>query len=232
MIYPRILLSDISDKFFYSEFKSKENLYNGSFLEIENYKSFTKIKVDKLSSIPFYYHIFKNKIYGSTKLLDLALQLKELNCKLKLDPVSISSFIKNNSFLLDTTYFKNVFRVPAGCELHFNHKTKKIDIKEYYNYQPNYKLSSKLKNEEIIEKYSHLLNYSVKSYIEDNNFNNIGLSLTGGFDSRLLLGNLLSNYKNIHVGHYGDSKSSDYKITKKIININQFMSLIYYILSN
>jgi hypothetical protein len=218
MLYPNILLSDVSDKFYYYEFKSKKNLYNGSFIEIENNKLFARVKVDKLSSIPFYYLVYKNKLYGSTKLLDLFYELKKLKCKLELDPVAISGFIKNNSFLLNLTYFKNVFRVPAGNELYFDCVKKELRIKEHYNFDPKVELSNKLNDNEVIEKYYHLLNNAVNGYIEENNFKNIGLSLTGGFDSRMLLGNLLNNRKNIYVSHYGSDLSADFKITKKIIS--------------
>lgn len=69
MLKKIINLDDVSKEFEYYEFEKKSK--DCSYLIIKKSKDYIEIEVDKFSTIPFYYYVFKNKLYGSTSLIDL-----------------------------------------------------------------------------------------------------------------------------------------------------------------
>ena len=62
-------IKDIKDKYEYYELP--DHKFEGSFIIIENNANFITVKIDRYSTIPFYYYIFKGEFYGSTSLQNL-----------------------------------------------------------------------------------------------------------------------------------------------------------------
>ena len=114
----------------------------------------------------------------------------------------------------NTTYLNEVSRVPAGSKLIFYYPDGQVKIDQYYKYE--YKPSQSLDINTIAENYKDILQHNIKNYLDNNNFKTVGISLTGGFDSRMILA-LLDDLKiSPKAYHYGHEKSDDFKITKKL----------------
>tara|TARA_B110000967_G_scaffold209688_1_gene267091 strand:- start:13627 stop:15219 length:1593 start_codon:yes stop_codon:yes gene_type:complete len=214
MLLPKIKLSDIRDNFSYYECKAENEKYNGSFIEIKKNEKEISVKVDLFSRIPFYYYINKKNMYGNSSFIELIIELKNNNISLSLDYVSIASFLKNNCFTENSTYFKEVLRVPPGSKINFNCNNGLTTIEQYYKYEPE---TLKEDNIDIIaNNYVKILKSNFQNYLDQNNFENVGISLTGGFDSRMIL-SLLDDIKIKPTAfHYGHKDSNDFKISKKI----------------
>lgn len=215
MLLHNIKLSEIKNNFSYYEIKTEKNKYDGSFIEIKKTANEISIKVDIFSRIPFYYYIKKDKIFGNSSFVELVKELKKNKLPLSLDNVSIATFLKNNSFTENFTYFKEVLRVPPGSSLKFDCNNGITNIEQYYKY--NSKILKEKNIKKIANNYVEILKSNFQSYIDQNNFKNIGISLTGGFDSRMILSLLYDLNKKPTAFHYGHIKSNDFRVTKKII---------------
>ena len=135
MKFPFIKLSKIEKKFSYYEIKKELYKYDGSFIEISKNEKEVSIKVDIFSRVPFYYYVFKNQIYGNSSFLELVKELKNKKLPISYDYVSIAAFLKNNCFLENSTFFKEILRVPPGSKLIFNCQNGLINIDQYYKYE-------------------------------------------------------------------------------------------------
>lgn len=232
MRFPFIKLSKIENKFSYYEIKKELYKYDGSFIEINKNKKEVSIKVDIFSRVPFYYYVFKNQIYGNSSFLELVKELNNKKLPISYDNVSIAAFLKNNCFLENSTFFKEILRVPPGSKLIFNCQNGLINIDQYYKYEKkNYKET----NENISAKYLDMLKQNFENYIDDYKLETIGISLTGGYDSRMILSVLDDIKIKPFAFHYGHKKSSDFKISKKLCEtyglnskINEWKNLNYF----
>ena len=210
----KIKLSDISNNFSYYEFKSEDKKYEGSFIEIQKKDNEVSIKVDIFSKIPFYYFVNNKTSYGNSSFVELVKELKKKKSLLSLDYVSIASFMKNNCFMENSTYYNEILRVPPGSKLNFNYKNGHKTIHQYYKYDTKTLKDSNV--DLIANDYVDILKSNLQNYIHQNNFKKIGISLTGGFDSRMIL-SLLNDIKIEPIAfHYGHKDSDDFKISKKI----------------
>ncbi len=213
MLFPNIKLSEINNEFSYYEIKTEKKKYDGSYIEIKKNDKEVSIEVDIFSRIPFYYYVTKNKIFGNSCFIELVKELHSINLPLSFDYVSIAAFLKNNCFLENSTYFKEILRVPPASKLIFNYANGSIKIQEYYNFQNENLIGT---DKELSKDYLGILKENFKSYIETNKIKKIGISLTGGYDSRMIL-SILDNIKaSVVAFHYGHKRSNDFKISKKI----------------
>ncbi len=116
------------------------------------------------------------------------------------------------------TFYKNIFKVPAGCYLKIKNKTKTLnnywDVSEYLN------KNAKLSEDEVIEKTRALLEKSM-------NYRNvsdvpIAIALSGGLDSCLNLAyskmNTDENITTINVSYVKTSKFDESHIAKRFSN--------------
>ena len=103
----------------YNYYELEQNKYEGSFIEIINNQEKINIKVDRFSSIPFYYYVYKNKVYGSTSFQNL-IDRRPKDFKITFNEESCLFFLKTNTFLNDQTLVNEISRVPYGCSLSFN----------------------------------------------------------------------------------------------------------------
>ena len=233
MLLPKIKLSDLKKNFFYSEFSSEKIKYDGSFIEINKTERHVRVKVDIFSKIPFYYYIKEKKILGNTSFVDLVKEVKQKKISLTVDVVSVAAFLKNNCFLENSTYFKEISRVPPGAELVFSLVDGTVEINQYYKYETTKDSDNNIN--EIADNYVEILNKNFKNYINENKYAKIGISLTGGYDSRMIL-SLLDNLNISPLAfHYGHNKSDDFLITKEIcekfnldLNIIEWKNLSYF----
>ncbi len=209
-----INLEKIEDSFNYYELPN--NKYEGSFIEIVNNKNEISVLVDRFSSIPFYYYVFKNKLYGSSSFQNL-IDNRPKDFKITLNKHSCLFFLKTNTFLNQQTLINEIFRVPYGCSLLFDKKNFKIKIKRYWNFSPDISSDS---NEnlliEIKDKFQSAINKCIYGK------NKIGINISGGYDSRQLLGSLVKNKIKFTGYNYGPSNSLDSIVAKELSEKHNF----------
>ena len=87
------------------------NNKKGSYLEISIDENTATIEVDRYSSIPIYYIIFKDCLYASTKI-DSLINSAPSDFKLEISSLGISTFIKTNTLMDNLTFFNNIKKIP------------------------------------------------------------------------------------------------------------------------
>jgi asparagine synthetase B (glutamine-hydrolysing) len=126
------------------------------------------------------------------------------------------------------TFFDNIKKIPYGCKLVFNKKKKNIKIFKHWNLAINYNNQNDDKN---LLNYNEILHYSLNKYLEKEKNKKIGLNLSGGYDSRLLLGYLSKFNPKIFSYNFADSPEID--IVKKLsenleLDLEVFQNLNFY----
>ncbi len=209
-----INLDEINGNF--NHYELKQNKYEGSFIEITNDQDKIFIKVDRFSTIPFYYYIYKNKIYGSVSFQDL-INKKPKDFKITLNEEACLFFLKTNTFLNTQTLINEISRVPYGCSLEFNKKTCKISISRYWNFTNK---TSKESYENLLLDVNDKFQSSINKCLIGKQ--KIGINISGGYDSRQLLGYLVSKKIKFTGYNYGPTDSLDSIVAKELSKKHDF----------
>ncbi len=204
----------------FNHYEIQHDKYEGSFIEITNNQQQIKVTVDRFSTIPFYYYVFKSKIYGSTSFQDL-INKKPKDFNISLNEEACLFFLKTNTFLNDQTLVNEISRIPYGCSLSFNKKSFKLDINRYWNFSPHTSLD-KYKN--LLSDVNEKFQSSIKKCLIGKK--NIGVNISGGYDSRQLLGYLIDNEIKFTGYNYGPANSLDAIVAKELSENHNF-KLVY-----
>ena len=159
--------------------------------------------------------------YYSGKYLAFSSEIKpiiDFGMKSELNEDTLFKYLKYGMLnTSDETFFKNIFSVPAGAILTFYKN--KIHIKKYWKLQDNYsKKFSRLSEKDIEEKTFNLLESIFNEHLISDV--PVGLCLSSGSDSRILLNFLEKfNLNSFESFTYGFNENK-YDEIRKINNIN------------
>ena len=208
MIYPILSLGKNNNTFNYAEYEDDPE--KGSFLQILDDDLSLKIKVDRFSTIPFYYAVFKNKLYGSTKL-DLLIATLPDEFDVRLDILSSIEFLRTNSLMGSNTLLSGVKRIPYGTQLVFDKREGSCHLLNYWE------LPGEVSHHDD-DKLVDMLRERFFAAIEDSirGFDSIGMHLSGGMDSRQIFGSLLQTKRDFKCFTYGLEANLDARIAKRI----------------
>ena len=130
MRYPAITLDKI-DQDIISYYEYPENKDKGAFIEIVKDELEIRIKIDRFSTIMFYFTVHQNNLYGATKF-DLLLKSLPATFIRKINTIAIIEFVRTNTLIGDKTFLDNIFALRPGCELIFNRKNGQYSINQWY----------------------------------------------------------------------------------------------------
>ncbi|PZX14988.1 asparagine synthase [Breznakibacter xylanolyticus] len=218
-IYSGIDAVEILHQYALSEPNCNYNQFNGiySAIFLSNDKKNIKILNDRFGFRPIYYYYCKNELILSDNYWEVCKRLQIIN----LDEQSILELLKFTYVLEDRSIIKNIFFIQpstiahiqldpsTGCQMHCD---------TYWNtdYQP-----SEINIHEASDRIKYLLNKIIQRY-QTSLFKppkKIGINLTGGLDSRVLLSLLVQNQvspASIIAYTYGHPKADDHKIARTI----------------
>jgi len=200
---------------------------NGVFLCLALDKTNKNIIIfnDKISFPQLFYSKIESNIYISEDFWKLRgyLNIKEF------DDISIVEFLKYRFVSGKYTLLKNIFEVQPGRI--YEIKDNRIDEKIWYDY----KIKERINDKDFAEK--EIFNSMEKIFKRyDKIFKNkkIGLNLTGGLDSRYILGMLLknNNTNNLINFTFGTKYCEDMKIANTINKKYNLKSSYYYLDNN
>ena len=163
--------------------------------------------VDRIRSFPILYDKKKNQFLYGKKIQQIKFKKKDLeNDALKL--FSLSGFTPNN-----LTLKKNLFQLEAGDLILLNKKKlEKVNILT----NRKKRLSKKSRNE-LFREFDNNLNKVFKRLKKIYKNYKFVLSLSGGYDSRLILSKIIENgFSNFYLITYGAKNNYDSLIAKKI----------------
>ena len=179
---------------------------NGSFLTLIHDKTNRKIIIanDRIGSRPLFYKHVGNKLLFAPEVKSLLIDGIDDN---EIHEGAIAHFLAMGRLLQNETFFKNIYRLPPASLLIF--KDNNLLIKKYwrpFNDQPVNDRSSEFN----VNTLSNLINTAVKRRTEDHKKRRIGLSLSGGYDSRGILSACIRNSRSITSLSHGENPKKPY----------------------
>lgn len=225
------------------------NLFHSQILTLDNfetnyykYLNYGLVIIFDNHSITIYndiygaYPIYKNLAAGGL-ILSISNFIKTCDNS-SLNKRAIAEFFHFNHFLGCNTLYSDIERIPGGCKLKIENKA--VGIQQIITWDDILKRLTSFANENV-NLYEPLLATIKESLNQNDNY----LTLTGGFDSRLLYSTLLSkkvSFKNVTWGIAGNIQSEvarelskDYGIEHINLpldnaftgNINRYLSYIF-----
>ena len=188
-----------------------KNITYGIFNAIQITKGSIKIVNDLFGAIPSFYYHDKDIFIYSTKIKPIISRLKNLNKSVSENKDAIN-FIKEVGFLIsDYTYVFEIKRMLSATEIII--KNNKVTQIQYH--RPN---ATKRNSSE--KKLFQILNRTFSMIFSEIN-KGVGLTLSGGLDSRVIAGQILKNNIKATAITYGFNNSSEIKIAKKVAKITK-----------
>jgi len=111
--------------------------------------------------------------------------LGDTNAKPKLDREAIVEFLTFSHMFDNKTFFQDIKLLPPGSAIIYNLETSTIQIKRYWDFEFTHDRAARTTESYLVE-FDSLIKKAIKKRIV--NRNKIGVFLSGGLDSRLLLG--------------------------------------------
>ncbi|PIN94084.1 asparagine synthase (glutamine-hydrolyzing) [Candidatus Pacearchaeota archaeon CG10_big_fil_rev_8_21_14_0_10_31_24] len=164
--------------------------FNGmwAFCIFDSKKNIFFLSRDRFGKKPLYYHFKDNKFIFSSEINSILIHQvsKELNKQ------AVSSFLSYRYVLGESTFFKEIYKLPPAHNLIFDLNHNKIqNIEEYWDLKFS---ESDISESEAIKKVDELLKKSI-AYRKISDVS-LGVILSGGLDSSLLTGLLAKQEKN------------------------------------
>ena len=130
---------------------------------------------DHFGQKPFYYGIFNNTFMYASEIKSL---LYHPDFKKEVNKEALKPYLTFQTSVLDETFFKGVYKLKPGHYLTYDHKTNKIETKEYYdiNFKPKDQDFDKLVDK-IDDTITKSIDYHIISDVP------VGAYLSGGIDS-------------------------------------------------
>jgi hypothetical protein len=204
--------AEVSPSHELSNYYSKNNLEefvkkNGSFIFLIKDRNKIIIGCDENCYLPLYYYYSKDFFIFSYDIF----QIKNIiPFSLDANLQKMSEIILTSDVVLDDeSKIKNINRLLAGNIIIANSFNKKIIPRKFFFYKTkNYNHSIEYHIENVADKLSN----AIKNIKE----NKIGIGLSGGIDSRILISSLKKNQKKVFPHIYGIKNFNEIKIAKSV----------------
>lgn len=167
-----------------------------------------------------YYTIYNNSLYFSSEVkgfLGIEGFIPEIDLK------TLDSFLSLGYPLENRTWFKDVSLLPTGNILTWNLKETKVYCKKYWWWDDIKQNNLDLKEEDIIEE----MGYLFKRAIKKRSLNKVGITLSGGLDSRAILAAVDSPSKDFEAITFGLRNCEDVRIAKRAAKIKGVNHTVY-----
>jgi len=207
MRYPRIKLSQVRGRRLIAEYPADPEA--GSFIDMDRTADTIRVRVDRFSTIPFYYTVHQGRLYGASKF-DLLLEELPGDYPRRLDRVAAVQFLRTNSMIGERTLLEGVVRVPYGCELRW--RDGRASVRRYWQLPPE--ADHALTERQAMDRLHDAFAVTMKAVRDGRE--RLGMHLSAGMDSRQLLGGLLDAGVRPVVFTYGLSHMPEYQLARKL----------------
>ncbi len=183
---------------------------NGSFVLAiwDNNKQELLIANDRFGLRPLYYSMCNGYLVFSSEMKTL---LKDDSLERIVDEEAISDFILFRVLLGTKTFFRDFKRLPPASIIICN--PKKISIKNYWDF--NFQEDKEKSEEYYITKLSELLFQAIDRRLKGNH--KIGVALSGGHDSRMVLAAAARKFPSIRAYTWGTADCNDAKFSQQVV---------------
>jgi asparagine synthase (glutamine-hydrolysing) len=125
----------------------------------------------------------------------------------RVDPAAVAEYIRFQHLLADRTFFENVRLLPNGSVLSFDVRLGRLTLRRYWDFDRIPSLPAQLTFDEAVDEAGRLLRQSVERRLEGPG--RVGVYLSGGLDSRVILGMIGRQRMPVPTVTFGRSGSRD-----------------------
>lgn len=138
---------------------------------------------DRFGLIPTYYAHYSNKLVFAPEVKDI---LADPAFKKELDLTAMAQFIRFQRLVGDRTFFEGVHLLPYGSILRFDRVNNNLDVSHYWDFDQIPGWPSDAIFDDAVAETGRLLRQAVT--VRTRGDHRVGVYLSGGLDSRTLLG--------------------------------------------
>lgn len=182
---------------------------NGSFvLAIFDYKT-QKLLIanDRYGLRPLYYDVHNGYLLFASEMKAI---LKDDSFERVVDERAVSDFLLFRVILGIKTFFRDIKRLPPASIMSYN--SNKISIENYWDF--NFQEDKEHPEEYYVQQLSKLIQQAVKRQLKGDH--KIGVSLSGGHDSRLLLATAVREFPSTCAYTWGEVSCNDAKFAQLV----------------
>ena len=180
----------------------------------DNLESIVYLITDRYGFKPLYWGVINGNLVWSSELKGF---LDHNDFKIKIDSVAVVQFFEFGYLLENRTWFEGVELMPPAAVIAFNIRESKTKITNYWTWSEIKLLNDLIDETEIAEELGRLFKESVRKRVTNNE--RIGITLSGGLDSRAILAAVPDDCKPLHTFTFGQDGCDDIKIAKKAAEI-------------
>lgn len=169
---------------------------------------------DKYGFKPLYWGIINDDLVRSSELKGF---LGHMDFEPVIDPQAVEEFFDIGYLLENRTWFNGVELVPPASVLSFDIQKSKVQIQHYWSWNEIKPMRGPIHEGELVEELGRLFKSAVRKRV--NNNERIGISLSGGLDSRAILAAVPEDYRPLHIFTFGQESCNDIRIATKVSKI-------------
>jgi asparagine synthase (glutamine-hydrolysing) len=177
-------------------------------------KSIVYLITDRYGFKPLYWGIINGNLVWSSELKGF---LGHKDFKINIDSGAVIQFFDIGYLLENRTWFEDVELMPPASLLVFNIKESKFEITHYWSWSEIKPIKGSIDERGIAEELGRLFRQSVRKRVNINE--RVGITLSGGLDSRAILAAVPEDYKPLHTFTFGQEGCDDLWIAKKASEI-------------
>lgn len=160
---------------------------------------------------PFYWGMIQNNLVWSSELKGF---LGHYAFQPKIDQQALREFFDIGYQLENRTWFEGVELVPLGSILTFDLSTSRIHIHPYWSWEEILPIETPVEEEDIVRELGRVFLDTVQSRVHAHE--RIGITLSGGLDSRAVLAAVPEEYTPLHVFTFGRKRCDEIRIARKV----------------
>lgn len=170
--------------------------------------------VDRTRSFPIFYAVDNDNFYLAdhpSHIID-KLHAPETN------PYAIAIYMESGYCVGDQTFIKDVRQLISGQYLIWDKQEKSLSVRSYYDYTPKFPAIDKKRDYK--DELGNILDKAIDRVIDQAAGREIWVPLSGGLDSRAVLGKLVERHgRNIQTFSYGSKGNTDCETARDIARI-------------
>jgi len=182
---------------------------------------------DRYGFKPLYWGIINDDLVWSSEVKGF---LGHINFRPAIDPQAVKEFFDIGYLLENRTWFDGVELVPPASILTFDIKSSKVQIQHYWSWNEIKPMTGPIREGELVEELGRLFKSAVRKRV--NNNERIGITLSGGLDSRAILAAVPEDYKPLHTFTFGQKGCEEIKIAARASKIKGAIHHILILNSN
>lgn len=182
----------------------------------DNKENTSHLITDRYGFKPLYWGLINGDLVWSSELKGI---LGHADFKPAIDKEAVEEFFDVGYLLENRTWFEDVELVPPASILSFYLEKSNVEIKHYWSWHNIKPIKGYIAEREIAEELGRLFQESVRKRV--NNEERMGITLSGGLDSRAILAAVPEDYKPLHTFTFGKEGCDDIRIASVVSKIKQ-----------